>query len=31
MNINFTFSSHQGPCQFETVATFDTDYIRDRI
>jgi hypothetical protein len=30
MNIDFTFSSHQGPCQFETEAAFDTDCIRDR-
>ena len=30
MNIDFTFSSRQGACQFDTDATFDTDYIRDR-
>lgn len=30
MNVDFTFSSHRGACQFETEATFDTDFIRDR-
>lgn len=29
MNIDFTFSSLRGAVQFDTEATFDTDYIKD--